>query len=185
MFEHVSRRGRVKGRKHFWESQFTQQALRKHFSCHDSTTTLGWWGEWEGPGGKMEERDTGGENRRESWKEPAASSNWTGSTEMNGDSFRNKSTRFIFEEMMESKRLPATCRFVQQCFIHRAPLSLATQRWQNFYICKKGYWMLFKYLTRDASSDPNVASKGCSLAALAVGPVVHWLMMVLKYTAVK
>lgn len=40
MCMHAITGGRVKGRKHFWESQFTQQALRKHFSCHDSITTL-------------------------------------------------------------------------------------------------------------------------------------------------
>lgn len=38
------------------ESQFTQQALRKHFSCHDSITTLTWRGDGEGLGVKMEER---------------------------------------------------------------------------------------------------------------------------------
>lgn len=58
---------------------------------------------------------------------------------MNGDSFCNESSRFIFQEMMESKRLPATCRFLHD----HSPccsVSWATQGWQNFYICK-GYWL--------------------------------------------
>lgn len=42
--------------EHFWETQFTQQALRKHFSCHDSITKLRWWGDGAGLGIKMEER---------------------------------------------------------------------------------------------------------------------------------
>lgn len=56
---------RVKARMHFWESQFTQQALRKHFSCHDSIATLRWWYDGEGVGRKLEEteRDVGGEYR--------------------------------------------------------------------------------------------------------------------------
>lgn len=46
MWMHING-GRVKWIKYFWASQFTQQALRKHFSCHDSITMLRWWGDGE------------------------------------------------------------------------------------------------------------------------------------------
>lgn len=103
--------GRVKGRKHFWESQFTQQALRKHFSCHDSITTLRWWGDGEGVGReRAREKEMQEESTEcESVVEEASSS----SKKMNGGSFCNKSSRFIFQEMMETERLPATCRFLR------------------------------------------------------------------------
>ena len=131
--------GRVKGRKHFWESQFTQQALRKHFSCHDSISTLRWWGDGEGVGGKMEEMRESEQAREREMQE--VSTEWesavkearTRPKKMNDGSFLNRSSRFIFQEMMETERLPATCRFSDQ-IIHQAAQSLEQCRDDRMFI---------------------------------------------------